>query len=151
MTRHSLMPVVQMPEATAPAAVVPDERMPVERMPAGATTVAVKTPVKADQGMIDIHAGLQRPAHLGHLGQIEMQGQSTDISIGTTTMTTAPTPAMLDTTGITRSRVPVLWRKGWARVSSRPTTRATTSTGSMTKMSWTAKVLQVWHASGLRS
>jgi len=142
------MPVVQMPEATAPAAVVPDERMPVERMPAGTTTVAVKTPVKADQGMIDIHAGLQHPAHLG---QIEVQGQSTDISVGTTTITTAPTSVMSDTTGTTRWRVPVLWRKGWARVNLRRATRATTSIGYMTKTSWTAKVLQVRHASDLGS
>ena len=137
-----------MPGATAPAAAVPDERMPVERMPAVVTTVTVKTPIKADRGMIDIHAGLQRPAHLG---QIEVQGQSTDISVGMTTMTTAPTLAMSDTTGITRWRVPALWRKGWARVNLRGTTRITTSTGSMTKMSWTAKVLQVRHASDLGS
>ena len=99
------MPVVQMPEATALAAVVPDAPMPVGQMPAGAMTVAVKAPAKGEQGMMDIHAGLQRPAHLG---QTEMQDQSTDVNIGMTTMTTAPTPTMSGTTGITRWRVPVL-------------------------------------------
>ena len=98
--------------------------------------------------MMNIHAGLQRPARLG---QTEMQGQSTDISVGMTMRTTAPTPTVPGTTGITRWRVPVLWRKGWVRANLRRTTRATTSTGSMTKMSWTDKVPQVRHASGLGS
>ena len=142
------MPVVRMPEATAPAAMVPDATMPVGRMPAGAMPVAAKVPIKAGHGMTDIHAGLQRPAHLG---QIEVQGQSTDISVRMTTMTTASTSTMSDTTGTTRLRVPVLWRKGWARVNSRRATRATTSTGSMTRMSRIAKVLQVRHASDLGS
>ena len=76
-------------------AAVPGASMPDERMPAGAMSVEVKTPIKADQGMMDIHAGLQRPAHLGKTG---MQGQSTDISIGMTMMTTTPTPIMPGTT-----------------------------------------------------
>ena len=117
------MPAVQMPRATALAVVGPDAKM-------------------------DIHAGLQRHAHLD---QIEMRGQSTDISVGMTTVATTPTSEMSDTTGITRWRVPALWRKGWARVSLRRAMRVTTSTGSTIKMSWTAKVLQVRHASGLGS
>ena len=138
------MPGVQMPEAAAPAAAVPDAPMPVGRMPADAMPNGVKTLTEGGQGMTDIRAGLQRPAHLGKAG---MQDQSTDISVGTTTMTTAPTSAVPDTTGPMRWRVPVLWRKDWVRASLRRTTRATTSTGSMTKMSWTSKVPQVRHAS----
>ena len=88
-----------MPEAAALAAAVPDEPMPEEQMPVGVIPVGEKTPTKGEQGMMDIHAGLQRPAHLG---QTEMQDQSTDISVGTTTRTTAPTPAVSGTTGTTR-------------------------------------------------
>ena len=138
------MPAEQMPGAAALAAAVPDALMPARRMPADAMPVGVETPTKEGQGMIDIHAGLQRPAHLGQTG---MQDQSTDISVGMTTMATAPTPTMPGTTGITRWRMPVLWKKGWARASLRRTTRVTTSTGSTTKMSWIGKVPQVRHAS----
>ena len=142
------MPVTLMPEAVALAAAVSVAPMPEELMPADATSVAVKTPTKGDQGMMDIHAGLQRPVHLGKIG---MQDQSTDISVGMTTMTTTRTPAVSGTTGPMRWRVPVLWRKGWVRASLRRTTRATTSTGSMTKTNWTSKVPQVRHASDLGS
>ena len=142
------MPGVQMPGAAAPEAAVPDAPMPVGLMPAGAMSVGVKTPTKGEQEMMDIHAGLQRPAHLGKTG---MQDQSTDISVGMATMTTAPTPIMPGTTGITRWRMPVLWKKGWVRANLRRTTRATISTGSMTKTSWTVKVHQVQHVSDLGS
>lgn len=98
--------------------------------------------------MMDIHAGLQHPARLG---QTETQGLSTDISVGTTTMTNAPTPEMSDTTGTMRWRVPALWREGWVRASLRRTTRASTSTGSTNKMSWTSEAPQVRHASDLGS
>ena len=96
---HSLMPVVQMPGATALVAMMPDEPVPAGLMPAGVMSVAVKAPAKGDQGMTDIHAGPQCPARLG---KIEMQDQSTDINVGMTTMTTAPTPAVSGTTGTTR-------------------------------------------------
>ena len=88
------MPAAQMPGATALEAAVPNEPMP-----AGAMMVGVKTLTKGDQGMMDIHAGLQ---YLAHLGQTEMQDLSTDISVGTTTTTTATTPAVSGTTGTTR-------------------------------------------------
>ena len=148
MTRHSHMPDVLMPEATVLAAAVPDEPTPEEQMPVGATPVGEKTPTKGERGMTDIHAGLQHPAHLG---QTKLEDQSTDISVGTTTMTTATTPAVSGTTGITHWRVPAHWRTGSARAISRRMTHATTSTGSMTKRSWTSKVPQVRHASDLGS
>ena len=80
--------------------------MPDEQMPAGAMLVAAKTPTKEDQGMMDIRAGLQCTAHLS---MTEMQDQSTDISVGMTTTTIAPTRAVAGATGITRWHVLVLW------------------------------------------
>ena len=65
MIRHSHMPDEPMPEAAAPAAAVPDEPMPEGQMPVGAMPVGEKTPTKGEQGMMDIHVGLQHPAHLG--------------------------------------------------------------------------------------
>ena len=148
MTRHSHLPDVLMPEAAARAAAVPDEPIPEEQMPVGAMPVGEKTPTKGEQGTMNVHAWLQRPAHLG---QTKLEDQSTDISVGTTTMTTTTTPAVSGTTGTTRWRVPAHWRTGSVRASSRLTTRATTSTGSTNKKSWTSKAPQVRHASDLGS
>ena len=94
MTRHSHMPDVPMPEVAAQAAAAPVELMPVGAMPVGE-----KTPTKGEQGMMDIHAGLQ---HLAHLGQTETRDWSTDTNVGTTTTTTATTPAVSGTTGTAR-------------------------------------------------
>ena len=93
------MPDVLMPEAAALAAAVPDVPMPEEQMPVGAMPVGEKTPTKGEQGMMDVHAGLRRPARLS---QTIMQDQSTDISVETTMMTTATTPAVSGTTGTMR-------------------------------------------------
>ena len=92
------MPLEQLPGAAAQAAAVPVAPMPDEQMPAGAMSGAAKTPTKGDQGMMDIRAGLQRTARLG---MTETQDQSTDISVGMTMTTTAPTRAVSGATGIT--------------------------------------------------
>ena len=142
------MPDEPMPEAAAPAAAVPDVPMPDEQMPVGAMPDGEKTPTKGEQGTMNVHAGLQRPAHLG---QTEMQDQQTDISVGTAMTMIVMTPAVSGTTGTVRWRVPAHWRTCSARASSHLTTHATTSTGSMIKTSRTSKALQDRHASDLGS
>ena len=122
--------------------------MPDVQTPAGAMSAAVKIPTKGDQGMMDVSAGLQRTARLG---MTETQGLSTDTTVGMTTTTTAPTRAVSGATGITRWRVLALWKTGWARASSHRAMRATISTASTTRKSWTSKVLQVRHVSDLGS
>ena len=92
------MPVVQMPGATAQAAAGTAAPMPDEQTPAGTMSAAAKLPTKGDQGMMDIRAEHQRTARLG---TTETQGQSTDISVGMTTKTIAPTRAVSEATGTT--------------------------------------------------
>ena len=136
------MPVTVVPEAAVPVAAVPDRATPVTPMPGGAMpTRAVALDAERIQEMV-VHLALQQRARLARTG---MPGQPTDISVGMAMTMTMPTEAMPVITDTMCSHVPVLSEGDSGNVSLRQKMRATTSTGSMIKMSWTSKVHQVRH------
>ena len=114
-------------------------------MPGGAMpTRAVALGEEKIQEMV-IHLAIQQRVRLA---RTEVPGQPTDISVGTAMTKTMPTEEMPVITGPMSLHMPVLWRGDSGHASLRLTMRATTSTISMIKMSWTSKVLQVRHVLG---
>ena len=132
-----------MPEAVTPAVAVPGQALPVAAMPVNMMPVGEETPAEEETQRLGVVRLEVR--HLASLDQIAMPVQPTDISVGMTMMMTVPTEAMPVITGKICLRVPVLWRGDSGRASLRQTTPATTSTGSMIKMSWTSRVRQDRH------
>ena len=143
MIPQSPMPVEAMPEAATPAVAVPGQAMPVAALPVRTMSVGEVTPAEEETQRLGVIRLELR--HLASLDRIAMPVQPTDISVGMTTTTTLPTEAMPDITGPMCLHVPVLWRADSGHASSRRTMRATTSTGSTIKMSWTSRVRQDRH------
>ena len=117
--------------------------MPVPLIPDAAMPVGEETPAREKTQELEVvHLALQKRAHLARTG---MPGQPTDISVGMAMTTTMPTEAVPVITGQMCLHVPVLWRGDSGHASLRQMMRATTSTGSMIKMSWICKVRQDRH------